>query len=170
MKTKSILFCLVFAVYANTCITANAQAVNKQDSLALVDLYNSTNGAGWNDNSGWLTGPVTTWSGITITGTRVTGIYFVDNHLSGGIPSSLGNLANLQYLSLSSNQLSGSIPSSLGNLVNLQGLYLFQNQLSGSIPSSLGNLVNLYDLELYNNHLSGSIPSSIGNLLKLGGY
>ena len=46
MKTKSILFGLVFAFCTNTCITAYAQAVNKQDSLALVDLYNSTNGAG----------------------------------------------------------------------------------------------------------------------------
>ena len=45
MKTKSILFCLVFAFCTNTSITVYAQAVNKQDSFALVDLYNSTNGA-----------------------------------------------------------------------------------------------------------------------------
>jgi Leucine-rich repeat (LRR) protein len=51
--------------------------------------------------------------------------------LSGGIPSSLGNLVNLQFLALNYNQFSGSIPSSLGNLVNLQILALNSNQLSG---------------------------------------
>jgi len=45
MKTKSILFCLALAVYANTNII-HAQ-VNVQDSLALVDLYNSTDGPNW---------------------------------------------------------------------------------------------------------------------------
>src|SRR6478609_1757631 len=100
MKTKSILLCLVFAIFTNTCITAYAQAVNKQDSLALVDLYNSTNGAQWTDNSGWLTGPVTTWYGITVTGSRITTINLVYNQLSGSIPSSIGNLVNLQELSL----------------------------------------------------------------------
>jgi hypothetical protein len=48
MKTKSTLFSLVFALCANTSITVYAQAVNKQDSLALVDLYNSTDGPHWN--------------------------------------------------------------------------------------------------------------------------
>jgi hypothetical protein len=57
MKTKFTLFCLLFAVCTNTFITVYAQAVNKQDSLALVDLYNSTNGATWIGNAGWLEGP-----------------------------------------------------------------------------------------------------------------
>ena len=103
-----------------------AQAVNVQDSLALVDLYNSTNGPSWGNHKNWLTGPVKTWYGIELKDGRVTLIYMNSNNLKGKIPTSLGNLANLQYLGLSSNQLSGSIPSSLGNLVNLQFLYLFR--------------------------------------------
>jgi hypothetical protein len=39
MKTKSPLLCLLFAICTNTFITVYSQAVNKQDSLALVDLY-----------------------------------------------------------------------------------------------------------------------------------
>jgi Leucine-rich repeat (LRR) protein len=174
MKTKSTLFCLVIAVCTNTCITVYAQAVNKQDSLALVDLYNSTNGPAWNYNTNWLTGPVKTWLGISVTGTRVTGIDLSGNNLNGSIPASLGNLVNLTTLDLGLydddgiyNHLTGSIPSSLGNLVNLTTLDLHGNQLSGSIPSSIGNLINLTSLDLSYNQLSSSIPASISNLENL---
>jgi Leucine-rich repeat (LRR) protein len=166
MKTLFTFF-LIFVFCLNAAITTKAQ-VNVSDSLALVDLYNSTNGPGWKYNRGWLTtDPVSTWVFITVTGTRVTQIWLQGNNLTGTIPSSIGNLVNLQSLQLNENQLSGSIPSSIGNLVNLQTLYLPVNQLSGSIPSSIGNLVQLDQLLLSNNRLSGSIPSSIGNLVNL---
>jgi len=155
----------MFALYVNAQ-TANAQ-VNVQDSLALVDLYNSTNGPNWDNNSGWLTGPVSKWYGITVTDTRVTKISLVHNKLNGKIASSIGNLENLGSLSLGANQLSGSIPASIGKLVNLLSLSLAVNQLSGSIPASMGKLANLQLLNLYNNQLSGSIPSSISNLANL---
>src|SRR6476619_1194566 len=100
MKTKFTFFCLVFAFCANTWITVYAQAVNKQDSLALVDLYNSTNGPNWALWENWLTGPVKTWYGITVTGTRITEIYLAGNGLKGNIPASLGNLSELNYLNL----------------------------------------------------------------------
>ncbi|HET7115445.1 MAG TPA: leucine-rich repeat domain-containing protein, partial [Hanamia sp.] len=107
---------------------ANAQ-VNTQDSLALVDLYNSTNGANWANHPNWLTtAPVSTWYGITLDGNnRVKFLSLVSNQLTGSLPSSIGNLTNLQELELGSNQLSGSIPSSLGNLPNLQYLDLANN-------------------------------------------
>ena len=163
MKTKSTLFFLAFALCANV-ITTNAQ-VNKQDSLALVDLYNSTNGPNWRRSDNWLTSnPVSTWRGIKVANSRVTEINLESNKLSGSIPSSIGNLIKVTDLSLRVNRLTGSIPSSIGNLVNLQYLYLYNNQLSGSIPSSIGNLVSLQYLFLNNNQLNGSIPSSIGNL------
>ena len=163
MKTNSILFCLI-AFYANINMTANAQ-VNEQDSLALVDLYNSTHGVIWYDHTNWLTSkPVSTWYGITVTNTRVTVIYMGYNNLNGSISSSFGNLVNLNYLWLSNNHLTGSIPSSIGKLANLKELDISDNQLTGSIPTSIGNLVKLEFLDLYFNQLSGSIPSSIGNL------
>ena len=87
--------------------------------------------------------------------------------MAGEIPSSLGNLSNLERLTLWSNQLTGTIPSSLGNLSNLEWLYLNGNQLAGEIPSSLGNLSNLTDLGLNGNQLAGEIPSSLGNLSNL---
>jgi len=95
---------------------------------------------------------------------NTTSLDLYANGLTGVIPSTIGNLVNLEGLYLASNQLSGEIPSSIGNLVNLNDLYLSYNQLSGEIPSSIGNLVNLIELYLSSNQLSGEIPESICNI------
>ena len=139
------------------------------DRAVLVALYEATNGANWTNNTNWLSDrPLSEWFGVrTDANGRVTHLELVDNGLSGSLPSSLGNLTNLQELGLRFNQLSGSPPSSLGNLTNLQELWLGYNQFSGSPPSSLGNLTNLQRLDLSWNQFSGSPPSSLGNLTNL---
>ncbi|CAM0878514.1 unnamed protein product [Alopecurus aequalis] len=81
---------------------------------------------------------------------------------------SLGNCSELQMLSLNSNHMSGHIPSSLGNLSNeLQRLYLARNQFSGGFPSGIKNLHNLYALTLEGNHFTGVIPKWVGSLKNL---
>src|SRR6476620_5519111 len=105
MKTKSLLSCFVFAICANIH-TANAQ-VTVQDSLALVDLYNSTDGSHWTNHTNWLTkNPVSTWYGISVTNSRVTEIRLTYNNVIGSIHSSIGNLVNLNALYLGNNKLS----------------------------------------------------------------
>ena len=54
------------------------------------------------------------------------------------LPAELGNLGNLQELTLSDNQLTGEIPAELGNLSNLQELTLSDNQLTGEIHGGVG--------------------------------
>jgi len=139
------------------------------DRAVLVALYEATNGDNWTNNTNWLSDrPLGEWYGVsTDDDGRVTSLELGGNGLSGSVPSSLGNLTNLQGLGLSGNQLSGALPSSLGNLTNLQGLALSGNQLSGALPSSLGNLTNLQGLWLHENELSGALPSSLGNLTQL---
>ncbi len=80
-------------------IVVQAQ-VAQEDSLALVALYQTTDGANWSDNTNWLTGPVSMWHGVTVTQDRITRLALNSNHLSGIIPPELGNLANLKILSL----------------------------------------------------------------------
>jgi Fibronectin type III domain/Leucine Rich Repeat len=87
-----------------------------------------------------------------------------ENHLSGSIPSELGNLTSLEHLMLYSNNLSGSIPPELGNASNLGSFRLNNNHLTGVIPSELGNLSALNELYLYSNNLTGAIPPELGNV------
>ena len=147
------------------------------DRAVLMELYNATNGPGWTNDTNWDTSaPLDDWHGVSTDGSgRVTRLNLPSNGLRGSIPSSLGSLANLTWLSLAHdpesglgyNALTGSIPSSLGRLTNLEFLFLNNNDLSGSIPSSLGNLTYLEVLDLGSNDLGGSIPSSLGNLINL---
>jgi Leucine-rich repeat (LRR) protein len=131
----------------------------------LIELYNSTDGENWWDNTDWnVTNTPCSWYGMTCDGGHVTSIVLDVNQLSGSIPASLGNLSNLEVLVLNYNQLSGSIPASLGNLSNLKFLVMESNQLSGSIPAELGNLSNLEYLWLGSNQLCGEIPLSLKNL------
>lgn len=169
MKTKYLFRCVILAISLHTGFTANTQAVNIQDSLALVDLYNSTNGPGWGNHTNWLIGPVNTWFGITVNENRVTRISLTFNNLYGKLPSSLGNISDLTYLDFNGNyRLGGStIPASIGNLEKLDLLRLSQCQLTGSIPQELGNLTKLTWLDLSNNQLSGNISGNLGMLTNL---
>jgi len=149
------------------------------DSLSLVALYNSTDGANWTYT--WdLSQPVSTWYGIILSedGCNVACIdldssvdcrYVIThgNNLVGTIPKELGNLTKLNVLSLFSNSLVGEIPIELGNLINLNILYLGRNSLVGEIPIELGNLTNLNILALGSNNLVGEIPIELGNLTDL---
>ncbi len=163
MARISITLLGVMLLLAMSGLKVQAQ-VALQDSLALVALYNATDGANWANNTNWLTGPVSKWFGVTVTRDRVTKLRLRRNQLTGSIPGELGNLANLTDLRLGHNQLTGSIPVELGNLTNLRNLNFSVNQLTGSIPVGLGNLTKLTYLSLFDNQLTGSIPGELGNL------
>lgn len=136
----------------------------ESDSLALVDLYNSCDGANWNNNDNWLTGPVNEWSGITTTGVRVTKLFLGSNGVSGDLPESLGDLTALDDLYLANNNIT-SMPSSIGNLTSLTKFWIGWNPLT-NVPGSFGNLVNLEELHLGFTNL-GTLPESFGNLESL---
>ena len=69
--------------------------------------------------------------------TRLSRFDFINNQLSGKIPSELGDLSSLTLLYLSQNRLTGDVPSELGNLGKLEGLFLYSNQLTGCVPANL---------------------------------
>ncbi len=145
----------------------SAQAVSPSDSLALVDIYNSTNGGNWSNNSGWLSAQVKDWNGITVISGRVSAIDLGANNLSGSVSNSIGNLDVLQILEMDNNNMSGELPSTMANMTNLIQIDMDNNQFTGSFPAFLTALDKLESVELDNNRLTGSIPSDIGSLDKL---
>lgn len=88
--------------------------------------------------------------------------------LSGPLPVAIGNLTELQSLSLRFNSLTGQVPSDFTKLTNLRNLYLQGNRFSGPIPEFLFSLQNLIRLNLAKNNFSGPIPSTVNNLTRLG--
>jgi Leucine-rich repeat (LRR) protein len=169
MKKTLLISFVVFAF-----VNSGWAQITASEYQALMDLYQSTNGANWTNKTGWSTADpnvvqsVQGWYGIaTDANGHITKLYLGGNNLTGTIPSSIGNLFMLNELLLQANNLSGTIPGEIGSLTNLYNLFLFYNQLSGSIPSSIGSLTNLNSLLLYNNQLTGSIPTTIGGLVNL---
>jgi uncharacterized protein (TIGR02145 family) len=141
--------------------------VYEQDSLALVALYNATNGYQWDNNTNWLAGNVSDWYGITVVNNRVIAIELVHNNLNGNLPPELSKLTKLEVLYLPGNCLIGNIPHEIGNLSCLIEFNLSMNQLVGIIPPQIGKLTHLQKLNLYGNRLTGRIPEEIGDLINL---
>ncbi|PHT37590.1 hypothetical protein CQW23_21163 [Capsicum baccatum] len=69
--------------------------------------------------------------------------YLSVNQFSKEIPSEIGGLQTLAYLSLRHNKLEGAIPDSMSNMVGLGFLDLSHNNISGIISKSLEKLQNL---------------------------
>lgn len=67
---------------------------------ALVDLFEATRGTAWVNNGGWgSASDPCTWFGVGCAGGHhVTNLSLPLNGLDGGVPPSLGNLTQLEYL------------------------------------------------------------------------
>ncbi len=103
--------------------------VLEQDYLALVALFNTTGGKNWNNNEGWLSDKnVDEWHGITVKNCRVTKISLQRNNLTNTLPTELGNLTQLNLLSLSYNNLNGL--TDLSNLNSISNIHLGYNKLT----------------------------------------
>ncbi len=144
-------------------------AIPASERQALLDLYASTNGAGWTTKTNWngAVGTECGWFGVYChpPGTNVTGLNLGNNHLVGPLPASINDLSSLTNLNLNHNQLSGSLPS-LAALTHVWWLALNSNQFSGSLPSFATN-TSLQALYLDTNNFSGPIPPFATSLLNL---
>jgi hypothetical protein len=165
MKSKILLVCIALSFFVKPY--KSVAQINAQDSLALIDFYDSTGGNNWKSIHWDFNLSAEFWGGFNVDQVthRVTYLDLHDQNLNGAIPASFGNLTGLISIDLSSNKLT-SIPSSFGNLINLTDLELRNNLLAGPIPASFGNLTGLISLHLSYNKLT-SIPSSFGNLINL---
>ncbi|MFS8029217.1 putative non-specific serine/threonine protein kinase [Helianthus anomalus] len=105
------------------------------------------------------------WKMVTCTSDgSVSALGMPGQNISGTLSPAIGNLSNLQSITLQNNEFSGPIPVKIGKLWNLQTLDLSGNKFSGELPSSLGNLKNLNLLRLNNNSLTGPVPESLSEV------
>lgn len=163
---------------------------------ALLKLYESLNGDDWTEKRNWGTRTMLgTWHGVVtdedgnvsnvmlpsnnlrgeipseiklLKYLRVLNLMFND-HVTGVIPPEIGEMENLEEISLHHNSLTGPIPSVIADLSNLATLDIHHNQLTGPLPEWLGGLSNLSYLSVWGNDLTGSVPASLGNLTALEG-
>ncbi|XP_013737883.3 receptor-like protein 15 [Brassica napus] len=114
------------------------------------------------------------------------------NGFQGTLPSSLGNMKNIEYMDLSRNSFHGELPRSFLNgcdsmailklshnklsgeifheppiFTNILGLFMENNLFTGKIGQGLQSLRNLSLLDISNNNLTGVVPSWIGELPSL---
>ena len=130
-----------------------------------------------------LRGTIPTTIGLL---TGLQGLDLHENDLTGRIPSELGRLSVLSWLTLANQsggdnsgssaaraagnrKLSGTIPTQIGLLSSLQHLRLEDNRLTGPLPAELGNLASLQTLVVRRNLLTGTIPPFLGVLQQLQG-
>lgn len=167
---------------------------NEADSLALVDLYNNTNGNNWNRNDHWLTDNVYSWEGVKELDAngQISWLDLSDNNMDGELPSSFSDLTALSVINFNNNSkltgeifslivgfddllqiegndcdFYGEIPSGIGNHTNLNYIAMWENRLEGELPSEIGNLTSLTELRLEGNNFTGNIPSEMGDLSNL---
>lgn len=157
--------CAALALFAVVGLLSPASAhatISALEREVLINLYHSTDGPNWNENTGWLgPGNACDWYGVVCDSPNlhVQQIRLTGNNLRGTLPS-LSALTNLMDVFVNENQLTGSIPSLTG-LPLLLNFLVNDNQLSGQIPS-LAGLTNLQVFRLSNNQLSGQIPPLTG--------
>ncbi len=153
---------------ANNDLACAPKNCRQTDSLSLVQLYESANGADWNVQ--WdFSQPMDTWEGVTLNFDGCAGSLCLDYNfgLSGYLDPVIGNLSQLEELAIYEADFEGGIPTEIGQLQNLNSLTLSNSKLGGEIPAQIGQLEKLEYLNLASNALSGSIPAEIGNLSAL---
>ncbi|KFK37686.1 hypothetical protein AALP_AA3G015500 [Arabis alpina] len=159
-RSLSVLFFLLFLCLST--VTSDLES----DRRALIVIRNSVRGRPllWNMSD---SSPCD-WHGVRCVAGRVTQLRLPGAGLFGSLPiGGIGNLTELQTLSLRFNALSGSIPSDFANLVVLRNLYLQGNAFSGEIPSFLFTLPNIIRMNLGENGFTGRIPDNVNSATKL---
>lgn len=106
------------------------------DSLVLVSLINKIPSLAPADST-WFNGNVSTWTGVSVVGNRVTGLQLDSRVVSGdSIPSEFCDLTALDFLSINYCQFVGLVPACLINNSTIRYLGISNNQLTGIAPGA----------------------------------
>ena len=150
-------------------VAASEHGGEPSDRGALMELYEATNGDGWERSDLWgSAAPLDQWHGVATDGDgRVVRLELTSNGLSGELPAAIGQLTGLQRLDLGDNDIYGEIPRAIGELTDLRVLDVQNNRLYRQIPAEIGNLTNLTVLDVKRNALWGANPAELWQLENL---
>ena len=157
------------------------------DYDAMIEIYISLGGDNWTDNNGRSDGVIGNncdpcmWYGVDCNSDGRVRRIDMDglpddtghggrgaNNLRGNLPSSIGDLDQLEILILNDNVgVTGSLPASIGKLKKLHLFQIFNCSFSGVIPDSISQLSSIRSMQLSFNEFTGSLPSSMGDLTTL---
>ncbi len=194
---KNYLFIFLTILFLSNYFSINGSAqrsIIPNDSLALIEIYQFTNGNNWS-NPWRLNQKVTTWNGVTIENQRVVALNLSNRRLVGQLPSSLNTLSELRDLNISSNNLTGdlymltslsslksfnmaatkykdsygNVPSIFGQMRQLTALNIAQNGFTAPISDTTGFflLTNLEELYIHSNRFTAVMQNEFGNFRKL---
>lgn len=188
---------LVFTYTPEYChhFQSNYAPITKAECQALVDFYESTDGAHWKQATKWRQSrqsenyiPICSWEGVSCDANQsLIKLELPNNNLSGLLLPSFERLTTLQELDLSGNKLRKALAHIQAPA--LQKLNLSNNQVDEQLPSAFFsqhselknlNLSNnriggqlsdlsskLEHLNLSNNRFKGTLPASLANLSAL---
>lgn len=143
--------CVVPNFYCDTCDT-NFYCNPEQEKRWLLDLYSSTNGQYWFNNTNWISENVdhcSGWYGVSCCDTII--------HLHGNYSTFSQSIETLPYkcinhLNLDNNNVSGILPnywpnSTIFSVVSISNNHVTNNALKGRLPNWSQNLTNLAAIE-----------------------
>ncbi len=122
----------------------DAPTAQVSESDALIALYASAGGAGWENNDNWLSNaPLGDWHGVTTDAAgSVIAISLPNNDLAGELPDELGSLSSLVSLEITGNEnLTGCIPAALEDVPVYGFLEAGLNQNYVIAPKVPGNVI-----------------------------
>ena len=143
-------------------------SVQAQDSLALVDLYNTNGGSSWVGFDTWLNGPISTWEGVTVDSAsqRVTHVAFKTMDLAGSLVQSLEDVSEMGgKIELHDDSLmTGELPAFIWRWTNVERFQLKRTGITSINTTGLENMVNLTEYNTEKNPIGGTIPGVIFTL------